>query len=176
MLVGELPLPTLDRIAQRHGRVDIDHSHRAVAALHRHADRLTHACSNHAVAAAEAVVVLGVAGDDALAPVEHVVEDRATDGHRCRLAHAPVAAGLRAELLRLGVEQHDAATVRLDPFEDKLQNPAEEFVDVERVADRKRRAIHHLQVAPGPRQPAILRVVGKRVAADVDLVSRPHDP
>ena len=99
MLVGELPLPPLDRVAQRDGRVHVDHTDRAVAALHRHADRFPHAGSHHAVAAAEAIVVLGIARDHTLAAVEHVVEDRAADGHRRCFAHTPVSPGLRAELL-----------------------------------------------------------------------------
>ena len=177
VLVGEPPLPRFDRFRERHHRVDVHHAHGAVTALHRHADRLPHAGAEHAVARAEAVVVLCVAREHALAAIEHVVENRATDGHRRGVADLAVAAGLGPQLLRLRIEQHHAAAIRLHPFEDQLQNTAEQLVDVERVADRQRRAIHHLHIAAGPRQPAVLGVVGGEDGQVLPIVAhRADDP
>ena len=64
-----------------------------------------------------------------------------------------VAAHLGLELLGLWIEQHDAAAVGLDPLEDQLHDAVEQLIDVERVADGQRRAIHDLQIAAGPGQP-----------------------
>ena len=177
VLVAEPPLARLQRLGQRHHCVDVHHAHGIVAALHRHADRLAHARAHHAVARRKAIVVLGVAREHTFAALEHVVENRAADGHRGGVAGATIAAGLRLQLPCLGIEQHDAAAVGLDPFEHQLQDPAEQFVDVEGVAGGERRPIHHLHVATGPGEPAVLCVVGHE-GRDHPLVfpHGAHDP
>ena len=70
------------------------------------------------------------------------------------------AAHLRLQLLRLRVHEHDAAAVGLDPLEDQLHDPLQQLVDVQRVADRQGRAVHHLEIAAGAGQPGILRHLG----------------
>ena len=76
-------------------------------------------------------------------------------------------ADLGPQLFRLLVHQHDAAPIRLDPLEDQFHDPIQQLVDVQRVADRQRRAIHDLEVAAGPGQPGTLQAVG----ADEDLAA-----
>ena len=61
------------------------------------------------------------------------------------------------------IHQHDAAAVGLDPLEDQLHDPLQELIDVERVADGQRRAVHDLQIAPRPGEPGVLRRVGAEV-------------
>ena len=176
VVVTEPPLPLIDRLDQRRGRVDVNQPDGVIAAPHRHADRLPHAGAHHTVAGGEPIVFLGVAGEHAFVVVEHVVENRAADLHRRRIAGLAVAAGLRPEFAALGVEQHDAAPIGLHPLEDQLEDPAEEFVDVERVAHCQRRAIHHLEVAAGLRQPAVLRLLRGGEHDRIILPHRPHDP
>ena len=65
-------------------------------------------------------------------------------------------------LLGLGVLEHDAAAVGVDPLEDHLHDPGEQLVDVERVAHGQRRAIHDLQIAAGPGEPGRGGLVGGR--------------
>src|SRR5690606_12340577 len=80
--------------------------------------------------------------------------DGAADQYPLVVAHPlAIAADHRRKLIRLAVEQHDAAAVRFDPLEDQLHDAVEELLDIERVAHGQRRAIHDLQVAAGPRQP-----------------------
>ena len=92
------------------------------------------------------------------AMVEDVVENRPADDPRGDVGGAAVATGLRLQLAAVGVEKHDASAVGLDPLEDELEDPPEELVDVERVADGERRPVHHLEVAAGPGQPAVVGV------------------
>ena len=127
------------------------------------------------MARTEAIVVLGVARQHPFAVVEHVVEDRAADRHRADVGRAPVAAGLRLQLPGVGIEEHDTPAVGLDPLEHELEDPAEKLVDVERVADGKRRAVHHLEIAAGPGEPAVVGVAGSaagRAVEDVVLERR----
>ena len=77
------------------------------------------------------------------------------------------------------VHEHDAAAVGLDPLEDQLHDPLQQLVDVQRVADGQRRAVHDLQVAPRPGEPGVLRhVVGPQLedAAPLGLRKRADDP
>ena len=175
VLVAEAALPGAERVGQRGRGVDIQDPDRAVAPPHRHADRLADAGPQDAVAGAEAVVILGVARQHPFAMVENVVEDRPADDHRGDVGGTPVATGLRLQLAAVGVEEHDASAVGLDPLEDELEDPPEELVDVEGVADGQRRSVHHLEVAAGPGQPAVVGVaVGspRRAVEDVVLEGR----
>ena len=176
VVVVESPLPVFDRLDQRYGGVDVDHADGVVASAHRHADRLPHTGANHAVAAAEPVVFLGVAREHPLVPLQHVVEDRAADLHRGGITGLPVAAGLGAEFAGRGIEEHDAAAVGFHPLEDQLQDAAEQLVDVERMADRERRPVHHLEVAAGPCQPAVVRILGGGQGDRVVFPHRADDP
>ena len=179
MFFAESPLPCPHRLRQRRQGVDVDDPHGAVAALHRHADRLPHAGAQHAVAGAEAIVVLRIAGEHPLPAFQHVVEDCATDGHCSGGPGVAVAPGLRMERASLGIEEHDAAAIRFDPFKHQLQDAVEQFVDVECVADRQGGAIHHLQVAAGPGQPAVVCVFGHRLAHGTKqglIAHGTHDP
>ena len=176
VVVAEPPLSLVGRLDQGRGRVDVDQPDGVVAAPHRHADRLPHPRAHHAVAGGEPVVLLGVAGQHALVVVEHVVEDRAADLHRGGVSRLAVATGLGPQFPALGIEQHDAAAVGFDPFEDELEDPAEKLVDVERVAHRQRRAIHHLEIAAGSGEPAVLRLLRGGEHDRVVLAHRPHDP
>ena len=45
------------------------------------------------------------------------------------------------------IDEHDAAAVGFDPLEDQLHDAVQQLIDVERVADGQRRAIHDLQIA-----------------------------
>ena len=90
---------------------------------------------------------------------DDVVQDRLADrdlfvgaDRLCELRRT-----LRLELLGVRVDQHDAAAVGLDPLEDQLHDAVEQLVDVLRVADGQRRAIHDLQVAAGPGRARSLR-------------------
>ena len=155
--------PLLDQLLGRGGGVDVDRAHHVVAALHGHADRLAHAHLHDAAAGVPAVVLPGVAGQHALVPLDHVVENRLADGDPLVGADALArAADLRLKRLAGRVHQHDAAAVGLDPLEDQLHDPLQQLVDVQRVADGQRRAVHHLQVAPRPGEPRVLRQLGLR--------------
>ena len=57
------------------------------------------------------------------------------------------AADLGLQPLLHRVQEHDATAVRLDPLENQLHDAVEQLVDVQRVAHRQRRAIHHLEIA-----------------------------
>jgi hypothetical protein len=163
------------RVAGERGRgVDVDRPHHAVAALHRHADRLADAGANDAVAGGEAVVVACVAGDHALAAGHHVVEDRAAHDQLPAVAK-PVAPGPRRQSAAGGIDEHDAAPVGRHPVEHEVEDPAEELVDVERVADRHRRPVHHLQAAAGPGEPAVAGVERRGHGDRVVLADRGHD-
>ncbi len=78
-------------------RVDVDHAHHVVAALHRHADRLANAQLHNAGGGVPALVLAGVAGEHALVVLHHVVEDGLADGQLivvwwlCRDCAAPWA-------------------------------------------------------------------------------------
>ncbi len=65
----------------------------------------------------------------------------------------------REQRLPIGVQQHDAAAIGLHPLENQIEDPLEQLVDVERVADRQRDPVHHLQIALRPGQPRALRKV-----------------
>ena len=75
---------------------------------------------------------------------------------RCAFA---IAAHFGPKLLRLRIEQHDAAAVGLDPFENQLHDPPQKLIDIERMADGQGRAIHDLQIAASPGEPLSLRRV-----------------
>jgi len=177
VLVGEAPWAALRHLRQGYGGVDIQHADGPVTPLHRHADRFVDAGPEHAVAAAEALVVLGVAGQHPFGALDHVVEDRAADGHRAGGSRPAVAARRGTQRARRRIEEHDAAPVGLDPFEHEVQDPRQQLVDVERVADGEGRPVHHLEVATRPGEPAVVGVAGWRTAGRGALFAeRPHDP
>ncbi len=131
--------------------------------MHGDADRLADAELDDALRRVPALVLLGVAGEHAFLVLHDVVEDRAADVHVLGVARLAVgfavAADAGTKLAGLAIDEHDAAAVGLDPFEDQLHDAAQELVDVERVADGERRAIHHLQVAVGAGEPVALRLI-----------------
>jgi hypothetical protein len=79
---------------------------------------------------------LRVARDHPFLSLQNVVEDRAADRH---LAVAPrslaVPPSFVFQLVGLRVE-HDAAVVRLHPLEDQFDDPLQQGVDAQRLADR----------------------------------------
>ena len=159
--------------------VDVDHADHVVAALHGHANRLADAHLHDAAGGIPAVVLPGVAGQHAFVPLDHVVENRLADGDFLVGADALAsAADLGLQQFCRRVHQHDAAAVGLDPLEDQLHDPLQQLVDVQRVADGQRRAVHHLQVAPRPGEPGVLRHFGLRIEdpAAFFLGDRMDDP
>ncbi len=150
-----------ERVDGRSRGVDVDHAHQVIAALHGHADRLADSCADDARRRIPAVVLLGVAGNHALALFHYIVEDRLADRHPLwRPGVAPHPLDFRLELPGLGTDQHDAAAVGFDEFEDQLHDAMQQLVDVQSVADGQSGAIHELQIAPRTCQPGALGNVG----------------
>ena len=152
--------PLEDLLGRSRG-VDVDHAHHVVTALHRHANRLANAQFHDAGARAETIVLPGVAGEHALVPLDDKIEDRLAD--RDLVAAVGVVAGpphAGIESPRVRIEEHDATPVGLDPLENQLHDAVQQLVDVQRMADRQGRAVHHLEIAACPGQPGVLRQVG----------------
>jgi len=96
----------LDHLMRRSGRVDVDHAHHVVAALHGHANRLADAHLHDAARRVPAVVLPGVAGEHAFVPLDHIVENRFADADPLLGANAFArAVNLRLEVLRDRVDQ-----------------------------------------------------------------------
>ena len=180
MFLGKLVLVSqlLDHALRRGRSVDIDHAHHVVATLHGHADRLADAHLHDAGRVVPALVLAGVAGQHSLVVLQDVVQDGLADRNLlARFEALPSVPHLGLKLLGLLVEQHDAAAVGLDPIEDQLHDAIEQLIDVERMADGQRRAVHDLQIAAGPRQPGAATVLVfelKQLAAFL-LAHRAHD-
>ncbi len=112
-------------------------------------------------------------------PLHHVVEDRLADRDLFVGAMLfAIAAHLGSSCFVSGFEQHDAAAVGLDPFEDQLHDPSEQLVDIERVAHGQGRAIHDLQIAARPGEPLALRRAprDRENAASLLLADRTQNP
>ena len=156
----------LDHLLGRRGRVDVDHADHVVASLHRHANRLADARLNNAGRRVPAVVLPGVAGQHALVALHHVVENRLADRDLLvgrllrRLRRRRVRRTLGSSFFVSGstsmMQPRSAST------HSKIRSMirCKQLVDVQRVADRQGRAVHHLQVAPRPGEPGILRPTG----------------
>ena len=154
--MNSLAAALADDLLGRGRGVDVNHADHVVAALHGHAHRLADAHLQDAGRRVPAVVLAGVAGEHAFVPLQHVIEDRLADGDLLVGGHALAgAAHLGLELLGLRIDEHDAAAVGLDPFENQFHDPLQQLIDVQRVADGQGRAVHHLEIAADAGQPRI---------------------
>src|SRR5262249_28501956 len=68
--------------------------------------------------------------------------------------------GLRLQLTGVGVEQHDAAAVRLQGAEDQLHDAVQQLGNVDDVADGLGGFIEDAEVDQGVLQPGTVRLVG----------------
>ena len=141
--------------------VDVDHADHVVTALHRHANRLANA-QFHDVAAGlkrsscrASLVSTPSFRRMTKSRIVLLIVIRRRAGRRCgSAARGDRAAGL------VRIEEHDATPVGLDPLENQLHDAVEQLVDVQRMADRQGRAVHHLEIAACAGQPGVLRQVG----------------
>src|SRR5207249_5863205 len=137
VVFGKLAAAAQHRLAGPGTGIDVQDAQGLVPAGHRHADHLADADAEDALAGAEALVLGGVRDQDALLLADDVVDDGAADlqAFARRLVAAP-AHRLGLQLAAVGVAEHDAAAVGLDGAEHQLQDPLEQVVEVEDVADR----------------------------------------
>ena len=95
-----------------------------------------------------------------------VIENRPADRDSLAgLDALAIAAGGGRQLVRFVINEHDAAAIGFDPFENQVDDAGQELVDIERVADGQSRAIHDLQVAAGGGEPGAVGGVGGKQAA-----------
>lgn len=87
------------------------------------------------------------------------------DSFRPRFETLAIEPHLGGKLFGLFVEQHDAAAIGFDPFEDQLHDAIEQLVDIERMAYRQGRAIHDLQFATCPGEQGLLAPSKSRLSS-----------
>ena len=97
----------------------------------------------------ESTVRDGVAGPDAFAGFQHVIQNRAADRDLfqrlglARIVSVSVTAGGR--LPNAVVQQHHTTSIGDHPIEHQFENPLEHLVQIFAAADRQRRAVHDVE-------------------------------